>query len=229
VTANFIESGASDTVETGHKSIRILVVDDHVVVRVGLKQLIASEFKAAVFGEAENGDKALELVRKQSWDVVLLDITMPGSSGIDVLKKMLTFRPGLPILILSMHPEDTYATCVLKQGAAGYVVKNSGGEELINAVRKALAGQKYVSNSLAEKLALNLGNPADNKPHEALSSRESQVLRLLGTGKSVKEISFELGLSGRTISTYRARLLEKMKFGTNAEIIRYTLLNHLVE
>jgi len=223
------ESSATNAEPKAEKTLRVLIVDDHAIVRLGLKQLVLNEFKCAAVDEAENGDKAIELVRKHAWDLVMLDLTMPGCSGIEVLKSMINLRPRTVVLVLSMHPEDHFAIRVLKEGAAGYITKDSGSEEITGAIRKVLTGQKYVSNSLAEKLAMSLGNGNQGKPHEGLSSREDQVMRMIGSGKSVKEIGFELGLSGRTVSTYRARLLEKMNLGTNAEIIRYALLNHLIE
>lgn len=215
---------ASDT-----REIRILIVDDHVIIRQGLRQILADAFRKASFGEAKNANDALEQVAKQPWDVVLLDITMPGKSGLDVLKQMVEAQPNMAVLVLSMHPEDQYAVRVLKTGAAGYITKNTASEEVIGAVRKVLAGGKYVSASLAENLASSLNSPAGKAPHELLSDREYQVMRLIALGKSVKEIAFELSLSVKTISTYRTRIMEKTKLKTNADIIRYAVHEKLVD
>ncbi|MDB6021559.1 MAG: Response regulator, LuxR family [Pedosphaera sp.] len=232
--ANIIEADQGESFAASIKvktenTLRILIVDDHAIVRHGLKFLLLNEFKSAVIAEAENGDKAVELVRKHAWDIVVLDLSLPGCSGLDILKRMIALRPGMAVLVLSMYSEDQYAIRVLKEGAAGYLSKECGGEEIIHVIKKALAGQKHISSSLAEKLALNLGNCRQGKPHETLSSREDQVLRLIGAGKSIKEIGFELGLSNRTVSTYRTRLLGKMNLGTNADLIRYALFNQLVD
>lgn len=211
------------------KEIRILIVDDHGIVRQGLRQILADAFTRAVFGEATNATDALDLVAKNPWDVVLLDITMPGKSGLDVLKQMVDAQPNMAVLVLSMHPEDQYAVRVLKTGAAGYITKNTASEEVIGAVKKVLTGGKYVSAALAENLATNLNSPPGKAPHELLSDREYQVMRLIALGKSVKEIAFELSLSVKTISTYRTRIIEKTKLKTNADIIRYAVHEKLVE
>lgn len=209
--------------------IRILIVDDHALVRQGLKQVLADAFTKAEFGEADTANAALEKTWKQRWDVALLDITMPGKSGLDVLKEMVDAQPNLAVLVLSMHPEDQYAVRVLKTGAAGYLTKNTASEEVVGAVKKVLAGGKYVSASLAETLAQGLNAPAGKSPHEILSDREYQVMRFIAIGKSVKEIAFELSLSVKTISTYRSRVMEKMKLKTNADIIRYAVHEKLVD
>jgi two-component system, NarL family, invasion response regulator UvrY len=208
------------------RALRILIVDDHAIIRQGLRQLLADAFPETTFGEANNGAEALDLIWKQSWDVVLLDITMPGQSGLDVLKQMATAQPNLAVLVLSMHPEDQYAVRVLKAGAAGYITKNTASEEVVSAVKKVLAGGKYVSASLAETLAAGL---ITQNEHEALSDREYQVLRLIAAGKSVKEIGYDLSLSVKTISTYRSRVMEKMNLKSNAEIIRYAMDHKLVD
>jgi two-component system, NarL family, invasion response regulator UvrY len=209
--------------------VRILIVDDHVIIRQGLKQILAEAFSKAVFGEANNGNEALEQIEKQLWDVVLLDITMPGKGGLDVLRQVVTAQPNLAVLVLSMHPEDQYAVRVLKTGAAGYLTKNTASEEVVSAVKKVLAGGKYVSAGLAEELAANLNAPVSKSQHEILSDREYQVMRLIALGRSVKEIGFELSLSVKTISTYRTRIMEKMKLKTNADIIRYAVHEKLVD
>jgi len=206
--------------------IRILIVDDHAIIRQGLKQLLADAFPDAGFGEADNGTQALEQIWKQPWDVVLLDITMPGKSGLDVLKQMVEAQPNVAVLVLSMHPEDQYAVRVLKAGAAGYLTKNTASEEVVGAVKKVLSGGKYVSAALAENLATGLNTRTE---HETLSDREYQVLRLIASGKSVKEIGYDLSLSVKTISTYRTRIMEKMSFKSNADIIRYAVHHKLVD
>jgi DNA-binding NarL/FixJ family response regulator len=209
--------------------IRILIVDDHALVRQGLKQVLADAFTKAEFGEADTANAALEKIWKQRWDVALLDITMPGKSGLDVLKEIVDAQPNLAVLVLSMHPEDQYAVRVLKTGAMGYLTKNTASEEVVGAVKKVLAGGKYVSASLAETLAEGLNTPVGKSPHEILSDREYQVMRFIAIGKSVKEIAFELSLSVKTISTYRSRVMEKMKLKTNADIIRYAVHEKLVD
>jgi two-component system invasion response regulator UvrY len=208
------------------RALRILIVDDHAIMRQGLRQLLSDAFPESVFGEANNGAEALELIWKHPWDVVLLDITMPGQSGLDVLKQLSNAQPNLAVLVLSMHPEDQYAVRVLKAGAVGYITKNTASEEVVSAVRKVIAGGKYVSASLAETLATGL---TTHNEHEALSDREYQVLRLLAAGKSVKEIGYDLSLSVKTISTYRSRVMEKMNLKSNAEIIRYAMDHKLVD
>ena len=208
------------------RAVRILIVDDHSIIRQGLKQLLADAFPEATFGEANNGAEALDLVWKQPWEVVLLDITMPGQSGLDVLKQMVDAQANIAVLVLSMHPEDQYAVRVLKAGAAGYITKNTASEEVVGAVKKVLAGGKYVSASLAETLATGLNTRSD---HEALSDREYQVLRLIASGKSVKEIGYDLSLSVKTVSTYRTRVMEKMNLKSNADIIRYAVHHKLVD
>lgn len=209
--------------------IKILIADDHAVVRRGLKQILAEEPNMAVFGEACNAQEVLKNVREQDWDIVILDITMPGRSGLDVLKELKHLRPKLPVLILSIHPEDQYAVRVLKAGAAGYMTKESAPEELVKAVRKVIRGSKYISPSLAEKLAFDLETDSEKPLYETLSDREYQVMCMIASGKTVKEIAKELYLSVKTISTYRARILEKMRMKTNAELIHYAIKNRLVD
>jgi DNA-binding NarL/FixJ family response regulator len=208
--------------------IRILIADDHAIVRRGLKQILAEESGMTVAGEAQNAQEVLDLVRKQKWHVVVLDIAMPGRGGLEVLKEIKQEQAQLPVLILSMHPEDQYAIRALKAGAAGYLTKESAPEELVKAIRKVLAGGKYVSASLAEKLALALETDTKKLPHEALSDREYQVLCLIASGKTVGEIAEELSLSVKTISTYRARILEKMNLKSNAALTHYAVQQRLV-
>jgi DNA-binding NarL/FixJ family response regulator len=209
--------------------IKILVADDHAVVRQGLRQILAQAFEGAVFGEAGHAQEVLQHVWKQEWDVVVLDIAMPGRSGLEVLKELKQVRPKLPVLVLSMHPEDQFAMRVLKAGAAGYMTKESAPEELVTAIKKVLRGGKYVSSSLAEKLAFALAPDIEKPLHETLSDREYQVMCLIASGKTVTEIADELSLSVKTISTYRARILEKMDMKTNAELTHYAIKNRLVD
>jgi two-component system, NarL family, invasion response regulator UvrY len=208
--------------------IKILIADDHAVVRQGLKQILAAEYKKAVFGEASTGQAALDLLWKESWDVVVLDITMPGRSGLDVLKEIKKTRPKLPVLMLSMHPEDQFAVRILKIGAAGYMTKESAPAELVGAVKKVMSGGRYVSPALAEKMATYLAIDVQTPPHERLSDREFLVLRQIASGKTVSGIAKELSLSVKTISTYRTRILEKMGMTNSAELTRYAIENHLV-
>ena len=209
--------------------IRALIVDDNAVVRQGLKQILGDTPEMGVAGEATTGQEVLDKVRAETWDVVVLDISMPDRSGLDVLKQLRSERPKLPVLVLSMHSEDQYAVRVLKAGASGYLTKDSAPDELVKAIRKVVSGGTYVSPFLAEKLAFEIGTDSSRLPHETLSDREFQVLRLLAAGKSVGEIAAELCLSVKTISTYRARMLEKMNLGTNAELIHYAMQNHLID
>jgi two-component system invasion response regulator UvrY len=211
------------------KIMRILLADDHAVVRHGLKQILADEFKRAVFGEARNAQEALNLVWKENWDVAVLDITMPGRSGLEVLREIKKSKPKLPVLVLSMHPENQFAVRVLKRGASGYMTKESAGDELVGAIKKVLGGGRYVSPTLAEKLATYLSSDAQKPPQELLSDREFQVLRLIASGKIVSEIARELSLSVKTISTYRTRILEKMGLRNNAELMHYAMQHQLVE
>jgi DNA-binding NarL/FixJ family response regulator len=209
--------------------MKILLTDDHAVVRHGLKQILADEFKRATFGEARNAQEALNRVWKENWDVVVLDITMPGRSGLEVLREIKKSKPRLPVLVLSMHPEGQFAVRVLKRGANGYMTKESAPEELVGAIKKVLAGGRYISPSLAEKLANYVSDDAQKAPQEKLSDREFQVLRLIASGKIVSEIAKELSLSVKTISTYRSRILEKMGMKNNAELMHYAMQHQLVE
>jgi DNA-binding NarL/FixJ family response regulator len=209
--------------------IKILIADDHAVVRRGLKQILAEEPNMAVFGEACNAQEVLKNVREQNWDIVILDITMPDRSGLEVLKELKNIRPKLPVLILSIHPEEQYAVRVLKAGAAGYMTKESAPEELVKAVRKVIRGSKYISPSLVEKLAFDLETDSEKPLHETLSDREYQVMCMIASGKTVKEIAKKLYLSVKTISTHRARILGKMKMKTNAELTHYAVKNRLVD
>jgi DNA-binding NarL/FixJ family response regulator len=209
--------------------MRILITEDHAVVRQGLKLILADHFKHAVFGEARNATEALNCVWKEKWDVVVLDITMPGRSGLEVLKEIKRSRPRLPVLILSMHPEDQFAVRLLKAGAAGYLTKESAGEELVGAIKKVVGGGRYVSPALAERLASYLTTDVRKAPHERLSDREFLILRMIASGKQVSQIAREISLSVSTISTYRARILEKMDLKNNAELTHYALQKELVD
>jgi two-component system invasion response regulator UvrY len=209
--------------------IKVVVVDDHAVVREGLKRIISENDGMTVSGEAADGHEAMQVIRKASCDVVLLDITMPNKSGLDVLKELHAESPRIPVLVLSMHPEDQYAVRVLRAGAAGYITKESAPAKLVQAIRKVVRGGKYVSASLAEKLVYDLGANTDKAPHEILSDREYQVLCLIASGKTVTNIAEELTLSVKTISTYRVRILEKLKMSNNAEITRYAIKEGLVD
>jgi len=208
---------------------RILLVDDHEVVRDGVRRILDKQPGATTFGEAGTAPEALELVREQDWDVVLLDISLGGRDGLEVLKEIKQLRPRLPVLILSMHSEELFARRALKAGAAGYVTKGSPRAELAQAVDEVIKGGVYVSPTLAEKLVLDLREGTDRPPHETLSDREFEVLRLIASGKTVGEIADILSLSAGTISTYRARILEKMGMKTNAELTHYAIQNKLVE
>jgi two-component system invasion response regulator UvrY len=209
--------------------VRILIADDHPVVRHGLKQILAAQSDMTVVGEAKNGKETLELAAKVDWDVAVLDYSMPGRSGLDLLKEMKRAHPSRPVLMLSMYPEELHATRVLKAGGSGYVNKESAGEELANAVRKAMNGGKYISTALAEKLAVEIG-PGSEKPlHETLSDREYRVMWLLASGKQIKRIARELSLSPSTVSTYRTRILKKVRVASNAELVHYAIRHKLID
>ena len=207
---------------------RILLVDDHAVVREGLKQILAESIPEVAFGEAGTGEEALEKAEEGTWDVVVLDMSLPDRTGIDVLKELRQTHPRLPVLVLSMHPEEQFAVRALKAGAAGYVTKRTAARDIAAAVQKALAGGKYVSATLAEKLAGELHTGAE-AAHERLSDREFQVFRMLSGAKTVKQISEELSLSRQSVSTYRGRILEKMGLTTNDELTEYALQNGLLK
>ena len=208
--------------------IRLLIGDDHAVVRKGMKQILAETKDIVVADEAGNGREVLEKVQKNDFDMVLLDISMPGRDGLEVLKELKSLRPKLPVLMLSMYPEEQYAVRSLRSGASGYLTKDSAPDELISAIRKVSSGGKYVSASLAEKLAHKLGADVEKPLHETLSDREYQVMCMIASGKAVKEIGEELSLSVKTVSTYRSRILLKMRLKGNAELTRYAIDNRLV-
>ena len=201
--------------------IKILIADDHAVVRHGLKQIVTSDSQMTIVGEASNGNELLDLARKTSVDVVVLDINMPGRNGLETLKDLKRDYPSLPVIILSMHPEEQYAVRVLKAGAAGYMNKEAAPDELVAAIKKVYQGGKYISPKIAELLAYHIGSDQQEDPHKSLSDRELQVFYSLAGGKTVSQISEELNLSVKTVSTYRTRILEKMNMTTNAELTRY--------
>ena len=210
-------------------SIHILIVDDHAVVRRGVREMLAEEFSDAVFGDAKTAQEALERAWKVPWDLIILDITMPGRSGLDILKDLKAALPATPVLVQSMHAEAHFAMRVLKGGAAGYLTKESVADELIRAARKVLAGGRYISESLAERLAGVFAADAGRPPHELLSDREFQVLRKLATGESLKEIGAELSLSIKTISTYRTRILAKLELRTNQDLTQFAMREGVIE
>lgn len=214
---------------TAKEKIKVLIADDHAIVREGLKQILADTKDISVAGEAENGLDAIKLARKGKADVLLLDISMPDRSGIEVLKQVRKESPELAVLMLSMHREDQYAIRSLKAGAAGYLNKQSAPAELVNAIRQVAGGRKYISTSLAQELANQIGDDHETPLHETLSDREYQTLIMIASGKAVSDIAAELVLSVKTISMYRSRLLQKMKLRHNAELTHYAIKNHLVE
>ena len=208
--------------------IKILIADDHTIVREGLKQIVSNAPGLFVTGEASNGQETLDLIRKNNFDVILLDICMPEKDGLAILKQLKREKIELPVLVLSMHPEEQYAVRMLKMGAAGYLTKASASDELINAIKKIATGKKYISDSLAEKLALDLDIDTEKHLYEYLSDREFQVMCMIASGKTVTNIAEELSLSVNTISTYRVRVLNKMKMTSNSELTRYAIKNQIV-
>lgn len=208
--------------------IRVVIADDHAVVRAGVKQILADASGVSVVGEASSGNEALELVRKTPCDVLILDISMPGRGGMETLKQLRSESSDLPVLFLTMHAEEQYAVRAIKAGAAGYMTKDSIADDLVNAVRKVSAGKKYITASVAERLAEEIGMDAEKTPHERLSDREYQIFIMIASGKTVSEIGKELSLSVKTISTYRARILEKTGLRNNAEITHYAFQEKLV-
>jgi DNA-binding NarL/FixJ family response regulator len=209
--------------------IKVLIADDHPIVRQGLRQILSGIPEMEVAGEAVNAQETLDQVRAGDWDVLVLDIIMPDRSGFDIIKELKHEQPDLPVLVLTIHGEEQLAVRVLKAGASGYLTKENAPAELIKAIRKVVSGGKYISRSLAESLASGLDTASERARHEALSDREFQVMQLMAGGKTLTEIAETLSLSAKTVSTYRTRLLDKMDFKTNAEIIRYALENELVE
>ena len=208
--------------------IRVLVADDHALFRRGVGQVVGGEPDMAIVGEAADAQELLALARGQHCDVIVLDISMPGRSGLDALEEIRKERPTLPVVVLTVHPEDQYAVRALKKGAAGYLTKEAVPEELVAAIRKVVSGGKYLIGSVAERLAFRVATDHERPLHEGLSDREYHVMSLIASGRSVSEIAGELSLSVKTVSTYRARVLRKMNMKTNAELIRYAVHNQLV-
>jgi two-component system, NarL family, invasion response regulator UvrY len=208
---------------------RIIIADDHEIVRAGLKQIIADDPDLSVEGEASDGQELLEKLRKKKFDLVLLDMKMPGRSGLEILKQLKIEHPSLPVLVLSMHSEEQYAVRTIKAGASGYITKETAPDKLIEAIRRVCGGGKYISQSLAEKLADSISDTKGKPPHEYLTDREFQVMCMIASGKTISEIARELFLSVKTISTYRQRILEKMGMKNNAEMTHYVISNNLLE
>lgn len=208
--------------------LRVLIADDHAMFRAGLRRILEESLSPCEIGEASSAGEVLALLKKQTWSLLLLDISMPGRSGLDVVKDVKALHPRLPVLIVSMHSESQFATHALKAGADGYVTKDKATEELIRAIRKVLAGSRYVSPDFAERLADELASGRQGLPHESLSGRELEVLRWIAAGKAVSEIAAGLHLSVKTVSTYRTRILEKMRMSTNAELMHYAMQHGLI-
>lgn len=202
--------------------IKVLIVDDHAIVRKGLRH-IAEESKQMEVGEAGEGNEALSKIRAERWDVIVLDINLPGRNGLDVLQAVRDLHPKMPVLVLSSHPEEQYAVRVLRAGASGFMNKDAAPDQLVAAILKVMGGGKYISPMLAEQLAFELSENNDRPPHEKLSAREYRVLIMIGEGKAVGEIATELLLSVKTVSTYRARILEKLNLQNNAQLMRYVV------
>jgi two-component system, NarL family, invasion response regulator UvrY len=209
--------------------IKLLIADDHAIFREGLKHILEDHPDILVADEAGNGQEVLDYIWKNEYDMILLDIGMPGMPALEVLKQVKNERPRLPVLVLSMYPEDQYAVRFIRAGASGYLTKESAPEELITAIRKITAGRKYITSSVAEKLADEVEPDAEKPAHHTLSDREFEVFRLIASGKTVKQIADDLFLSVKTISTYRSRILEKMKMKTNAELMHYALKQHMLD
>jgi two-component system invasion response regulator UvrY len=210
------------------RKIKILIADDHPIVREGYKKILSDTPDMVVADEAENGQEVLNYIRKKDYDLILLDISMPGRSGLEILKELKSETPKLPVLILSIYPEEQYAVRAFRAGASGYLTKASAPHELINAIRRISQGGRYVSSALAEKLTYYLDSDAERPLHESLSDREYQVMLMIASGKTVSEIADEICLSVKTISTYRSHILEKMRMKNNAEITLYAVRNKLV-
>lgn len=208
--------------------IKILIADDHAVVRKGLRQILVEEYPSAKIGEASDAEGLLAEVMKDDWNIVICDMNMPGRSGLDALTQIKHVAPQLPVLIMSMYPEDQYALRVLKAGASGYLSKDNIHDDIIKAVQTVQLGKKFITPTIAEKLANALGEERSLQPHEILSDREFDVFKLLASGKAVSEIAAQLSLSATTVSTYRSRIMEKMSMKSNAELTRYALEKNLI-
>lgn len=209
--------------------IRILIADDHAIVRRGMKQLLLEQYPFAEIGEASNVEELIsQIVSQKNWDVVVCDMNMPGRSGLDAIMQIKEIAPGLPVLIMSMYPEDQYALRVLKSGAAGYLTKETIHDDIVRAIETVIKGKRYITLSLAEKLAESVNNESEKPLHEVLSDREFDVFKLLASGKTITEIASQLSLSSTTVSTYRSRIMEKMKMKSNAELARYAIEARLI-
>jgi len=208
--------------------LRILIADDHAIIRKGLKQILLEEYPSAIIEEVKDAEEVIKKTINSEWDIIICDLSMPGRSGLDVVQQVKQNFPKLPVLILSIHPEEQYAIRVLKAGAAGYLSKDAATEELVIAVQRVLQGRKYISASIAEKMATELDHDSNKPPHEILSDREFDIFKMISAGKTVSEIAEQFSLSITTVSTYRARLLVKMNMKTNAELTRYALENKLI-
>lgn len=208
---------------------RILLVDDHPVVRQGIKQVLTGAFHPALVGEASSAEEGLNEITNTDWDVMVLDLSLPGTSGLDLLKDLRRQRPKLPVLVLSMHPADQFARRAMNAGASGYLTKDSSPSELVKAVSEVIAGRRYLNPDVMEELADKIEPERGLRPHEALSDREYQILRMIASGITVSQIAQKLTLSVKTISTYRARVLEKMGMKTTAELMHYGIQNRLVD
>ena len=209
--------------------IRILIADDHSVVRQGIQQIVSEYPNMVVAAEAASGEEALELARSNEFDVAILDIAMPGRGGLDILRDLRAARPDMKVIVLSMYSEEQYAVRILRDGASAYLTKTSAPDELVLAIETVAAGRRYITPSIADRLAGYIEDSTTRPAHELLSDREMQVLVLMGSGKSVREIAEELTLSVKTVSTYRSRLLEKMALASNADLIRYAIHHRLVD
>ncbi|HAO04951.1 MAG: response regulator transcription factor [Chitinophagaceae bacterium] len=208
--------------------MRFLIADDHTIVRRGLRQILLEGFPDAEIEEVPDAEELIKNTIQSDWDIIISDLSMPGRSGLEALQQIKQIKPKIPVLILSIHPEEQYALRVLKAGAAGYLSKDLAPDELVNAVNRVLLGKKYITVSIAEKLASVLDQDSDKQPHELLSDREFSVLKLLATGKSVSEIAESMFLSVTTVSTYRARIMAKMNLKTNADLILYSIEHKLL-
>jgi DNA-binding NarL/FixJ family response regulator len=209
--------------------MRILIADDHAIVRRGMKQLLLEQYPFARIGEASNVEELIsEIITHKDWDVVVCDMNMPGRSGLDAIMQIKEIAPGLPVLIMSMYPEDQYALRVLKSGAAGYLTKETIHDDIVRAIETVIRGKRYITLSLAEKLAESVNSESGKPLHEVLSDREFDVFKLLASGKTITEIASQLSLSSTTVSTYRSRIMEKMKMKSNAELARYAIEARLI-
>ncbi|OGW48289.1 MAG: DNA-binding response regulator [Nitrospirae bacterium RBG_19FT_COMBO_58_9] len=213
----------------GTALVKILIVDDHEVVRRGVKQILEETFPQVEVGEADTGQKGIAAVRQEPWDLAIVDISLPDQSGLELLVELRSTAPQLPLMVLSLHPEEQYAVRAFRAGAMAYLTKQTAPEELARAVKQVLSGRRYVTASLGECMAGNLSKNPTGLAHQTLSEREFEVLVLLAQGQSVKHIAQSLALSMKTVSTYRARLLDKLQLANTAELIRYALDHHLVE